>query len=64
MIWSDDHAEIDVDDPIRHTAFRLLACEECRHVETFPKENYALTTDRYKAALREQLATRNWRLQE
>lgn len=63
ILFADSHAEVDENDPVRHTAFRLLACRECRHVEVFPKENFALCTPRYQAALRQKLTELNWRLQ-
>lgn len=47
-------AEIDEDDPIRHTAFTLLECS-CGAWTAFPLENYALTTARYKAGLEREL---------
>lgn len=62
-LWSDDHAEIDENEPIRHTAFSLLACEDCRRVEAFPVENYNLTTERYKEGLKKVLAEKQWRME-
>lgn len=62
LLWSDDHAEIDEHDPVRHTAFALMACQKCRRVEPFPVENYRLTTARYRVALNAKLTELGWRL--
>jgi len=50
-----ERAEIDEADPVAHTSFMLLECA-CGAVTAFPLENYALTTARYKARLRGELA--------
>lgn len=62
VLFTDSHAEIDEEDPVRHTAFSLMACADCRHVEPFPRENFTLCTPRYRAALRERLNDLQWRL--
>jgi len=48
--------DIDDDDPLQHTTFTLLFCVNCPTVTVFPRENFALTTPRYRAELRAWLA--------
>jgi hypothetical protein len=65
-IWTAEHAEIDENDPVRHTSFQLMACDDpkCRHVEPWPLENYLLTTQRYRDGLKAKLAELNWKFEE
>lgn len=49
-IYSDDHAEIDIRDSVRHTSFHLLGCV-CGVVRAVPDSNFALVTARYRDGL-------------
>lgn len=53
-------AEIDADDPKRHTTFLLLGCVWCRSVDAFPADNARLATASYISRLRAQLAAGGW----
>jgi hypothetical protein len=59
-----ERAEVDEADPVKHTAFYLLGCPTCRDVVAFPIQNLELTTARYRAALRAELARDGWNLNE
>lgn len=57
----DIKAEIDERDPVRHTRFGILGCPECRAVEYFPTDNFALCTERFVDALRRELIAQGWK---
>ena len=55
------HAEIDERDPVAHTAFIVLGCPTCHHVEAFPATNMDLVTPRFMRALADDLERDGWR---
>jgi hypothetical protein len=55
-----DHAEIDLDDPIRHTSFHVMGCERCRQTILFPLGNALMVTPRFAKAVRRELKKARW----
>jgi hypothetical protein len=60
LVRTVERAEIDETDPVKHTAFVVLACASCRLVSIFPESNFALVTPRAKRQLHLELAALGW----
>jgi hypothetical protein len=46
--------------PPEHTSFMVLLCLECFAYVLFPRQNYELCTDEFKARFRERATAEGW----